>query len=203
MKRLIAWAAVVFVAVLGCRGAEGDRPAAGRGDLKSVAAADLPVDAAALRAGEPVSHYRIRNLLALADVHGAIGGGRGGLTVDLSAVRTLLDGSTVDPEAIYGTAFCGPYPFEGAETEYAYKRFRLAAGVRGGKATLKLGDLLRTSKNSEGWTDAGHKAYLYSSQENVVLFHAGPDGVGLEVLNPRGEVIDRVDNLVTARRLER
>ncbi|MEM7232610.1 MAG: metallophosphoesterase family protein [Planctomycetota bacterium] len=49
-------------------------------------------------------------------------------------------------------------------------------------------------------TASGVTGHYFSSQENVVLFDAGPDGISLRVLNPRGEVIDSVANLMADKR---
>ncbi len=45
------------------------------------------------------------------------------------------------------------------------------------------------------WKDSGRKNYFYTSQENVAVFRANAQGVSLQVYNPYGEVIDRVEDL--------
>ncbi len=115
----------------------------------------MPVDADKLLAGKAVPYYAIRNLLPLGTVHGAVRGGDGGLTVDLTGVGRLLDGTKVDPADIHGTACYGPYPFEAAETTYPYKRFRLKARIARGRAKLDLDELFQPKKNSEGWQRGG------------------------------------------------
>lgn len=68
---------------------------------------------------------------------------------------TLLDGSTVDPENIYGTVFVGPYPFESEETDLNYKRFRERDSIEAGQATIETTNLTEGDHNSEGWTNQG------------------------------------------------
>jgi len=41
----------------------------------------------------------------------------------------------------------------------------------------------------------GERACSYTSQESVLLFDATPERIGLRVLNPFGEELDRIDNL--------
>ena len=43
---------------------------------------------------------------------------------------------------------------------------------------------------------SGLSGFRYSSQENVLLFDAGPEKIGVKVYNPHGEVIDAVDDLM-------
>lgn len=116
---------------------------------------NLPVDAAALLELEPVSAEAIRNVISLDELRAAIGDGENGLELDLTSIDELLDGSEIEPTAIYGRAHIGPYPFEAKEAKYAYKRFRRSAGIAGGKATLDVGYLLDGRHNSEDWTDCG------------------------------------------------
>jgi hypothetical protein len=42
--------------------------------------------------------------------------------------------------------------------------------------------------------------FYYSSQENIFLIEAGPETISLRVLNPRGETIDHVDDLMAVKR---
>jgi hypothetical protein len=46
------------------------------------------------------------------------------------------------------------------------------------------------------------RGYYFSSQENVCLFHADAAKISLEVLNPYGEVIDAIPDLMATRRGE-
>jgi len=126
--------------------------------IPSSAGEGLPVDAARAAQKPEVAHYGVRNALTLPQLWAAVKGGKEGLTVDLSHVRELADGTTIDPAMLYGTACFGPYPFEAAETPYAYKRFRFRAAIVKGKTTLKVGKLLITKHNSEEWTDTGQIA---------------------------------------------
>ncbi|MFW6125121.1 MAG: metallophosphoesterase, partial [Pirellulales bacterium] len=115
----------------------------------------LPIDADALKDYRELKHYAIGNLISLEDLHKAIRDGSGGLKLDFRGVTELLDGTGVDPTKIHGTAYCGPYPFEAAEAGFAYKRFRLRSSIRGGRAALKIGRLLKPKYNSEQWIDRG------------------------------------------------
>ena len=120
-----------------------------------VAGEGLPVDAARAAQKPEITHYGVRNALTLPQLWAAVKGGKDGLTVDLSHVRELADGTTIDPAKLYGSVCFGPYPFEAAETPYAYKRFRFRVAIAKGKATLKVGKLLIPKHNSEGWKDTG------------------------------------------------
>ena len=127
--------------------------------LPSCVAAELPVDRDSLENGfEEIPCFGIRNLLSLDQIRSVIRSGKEGLSVDLSGVRSLLDGSHVEPSRIYGTAYAGPYPFEAEESDFAYKRFRLEAKIRNGRAVLPVGRLLTGKTNSEDWTDEGQLA---------------------------------------------
>lgn len=41
--------------------------------------------------------------------------------------------------------------------------------------------------------------FYYSSQENVILFDVGEDEISVRVLNPRGELIDKITNLMAVK----
>lgn len=137
----------------------------------SIAAAqeDLPIRLEALEQFKERKAYGHRNLLSLEDLQGALRSGNArGLVFDLGRVETLLDGSPIDPAKIYGVAYAGPYPFEAAEARYAYKRFRVAGRIAGGKGRINHGYLLAERHNSEGWTDRGTLAVrirLYEERE--------------------------------------
>ncbi|MHC5050622.1 MAG: purple acid phosphatase family protein [Planctomycetota bacterium] len=117
---------------------------------------DLPIRLAALKRFKEREVYGHRNLISLPDLTAAIrSGDRKGLLFDLGHVKTLLDGSPIDPAKVYGVVYAGPYPFEAAETKYAYKRFRVAGRIACGKGRINHGYLLGERHNSEGWTDRG------------------------------------------------
>lgn len=121
----------------------------------SPAADELPIDRTVLEGRAEIAAYGVRNSFTLDQIWSSIGSGEEGLAVDLTSIETLLDGTRIDPRRIYGNAYVGPYPFEAEESNYAYKRFRIQAKVREGKAELRLGYLLRPRSNSEGWVDQG------------------------------------------------
>ncbi|MHC4932482.1 MAG: hypothetical protein ACYTGV_09875, partial [Planctomycetota bacterium] len=120
---------------------------------------DLPIRLAALEKFKERKVYGHRNLLSLEDLQGAIRSGDArGLEFDLGHLATLLDGSPVDTAKVYGVVHAGPYPFEASEARYAYKRFRIAGRIAGGKGRINHGYLLGGRNNSEGWTDRGNLA---------------------------------------------
>jgi hypothetical protein len=117
---------------------------------------ELPIRLAALKRFKEREVYGHRNLISLDDLQGAIRSGDAkGLVFDLDHLKTLLDGSPVDAGKIYGVVYAGPYPFEAAEARYAYKRFRIAGRITGGKGRIHHLYLLGERHNSEGWTDQG------------------------------------------------
>ena len=117
---------------------------------------DLPIRLAALEQFKEREIYGHRNLISLEDLQGAIRSGSArGLLFDLGHIETLLDGTPIDTTKVYGAAYAGPYPFEAAETRYAYKRFRVTGRIVGGKGRINHGYLLGGRNNSEGWTDQG------------------------------------------------
>jgi hypothetical protein len=126
---------------------------------------NLPVDVAALRAGEESVAWKVRNLVPLEQLHSSLLGDRDGLRLDLSKLGTLNDGSTVDPRSIGGIAWFGPYPFESQEVELTYRRYREDVAIGGGRAILPVGKLLIPKLNSEGWTDCGTVAVRLQLQE--------------------------------------
>jgi hypothetical protein len=116
---------------------------------------DLPVNHSVLEEEFEERSRGIRNLLDVDDLFASIkDGDTSGLTIDLSGITSLVDGSPVDPSRIYGMVYAGPYPFEGTEANYAYKRFRIGGRVTKGKAKLPISGLLE-SNNSEDWADRG------------------------------------------------
>lgn len=133
--------AAAFLFAAGC-GGDGDR--------------GFPVDREALEARFVEAEGRVpENLFSLERIHGVVKGGEGDLRADFSGVRTLLDGGEIDPAKIYGTLRVGPYPFEGEEAAFAYKRYRIRRSLVGGEATLGVHSLFEEYLNSEGWTDGG------------------------------------------------
>ncbi len=119
---------------------------------------DLPIDAARLnQQHREIPHQKIRNLLALHQVRAAIQKqtNRSGLVADFAACRELLDGTTIDPNDIYGIAYAGPYPFEAREADFAYKRFRADATVRRGRTLLPVVKFFQDKYNANDWTDRG------------------------------------------------
>ncbi|MBD3293093.1 MAG: hypothetical protein GF393_09225, partial [Armatimonadia bacterium] len=106
---------------------------------------------------EEITHYRVRNVLYVDDLHEALSeGSENGLVFDLTNLElTDTSGEEIDAAKVYGTIYFGPYPFESAETEYSHGRLRKAASVEGGNAELPVADLLKDKYNAEGWTDRG------------------------------------------------
>ncbi len=115
----------------------------------------LPVDAFALHRGKLLSPFQVRNLLAPESLQQALGDGRHGLTLDLSGLDRLLDGSRIKAKNIYGTVYAGPYPFKANETGYTYARMRTSAPIRKGRADIDLASLLKSKVNSENWFNEG------------------------------------------------
>jgi len=132
-------------------------------------AENLPIDLSALRGAQEVKYYAIGNMISLAQLNASINSGAKGLELDLKSVTRLLDGTEIDPKNLYGNVYLGPYPFEAAETDFRYKRFRPVTSIQGGRATLDVGRLLRARYNSEEWTDRG------TITLRVVLFLQSPD----------------------------
>ena len=116
----------------------------------------LPVDEAALSAWPARSPYGLRNLLRVDDLRSCLRGGRTGLTLDLSALAVLLDGTPVEGGRIHGRVHFGAYPFTAARTGFKYKRFARVTDIREGKAELKL-ERLFGEQNSEGWKEEGDR----------------------------------------------
>lgn len=99
-----------------------------------------------------------RNLFSIPQLQASIKGDEKGLVFDISGVTALLDGSTsptYTSDKVYGMIYMGPYPFEDAETNYSYKRFRRFERVTAGKANLDVNYLMSGAHNSENWTDLG------------------------------------------------
>jgi hypothetical protein len=133
--------------------------------------------------------------------------GKNGLLLDLSGVQTLLDGTSINPNQIYGTVSVGPYPFESAETDYSYKRFRVHEVVTTGQGTIGTTKLLPPELvgsssepvNSEGWVDRGTvgvRVSLYLEQPGQDLFLGTYDtytAFRLEDTNNNGRLDDEDD----------
>ena len=127
--------------------------------------AELPVDRKGLeKLGEKTaSESGVTNYFDSAQLQAVVRGGiKEGLQVDFSHVKELTTGVKVDPEKIYGTVQAGPFPFEGSETSFKYRRYRLQSTILGGKSVLNVGALLTPEQNSEGWTDRGQLGVLFT-----------------------------------------
>ncbi|MDP6042782.1 MAG: metallophosphoesterase family protein [Candidatus Latescibacteria bacterium] len=118
-------------------------------------AQNLPIYTGSLRNSDEIKAHRIRNMLDIDQLSQAITDGTGALYLDFKHITSLLDGTEINYRNIHGVAAVGPYPFEAAETEFVYKRFRQGAFIQGGSGVLDVGALLETRYNSEGWTDTG------------------------------------------------
>ena len=119
---------------------------------------ELPVDRKGLeKLGEKTAYESgVTNYIDSAQLQAVVRGGiKEGLQVDFSHVKRLTTGTEIDPAKIYGSVQAGPYPFEGRETGFKYRRYRLESSIVGGKAVLDVGALLNPSQNSERWTDRG------------------------------------------------
>ncbi len=120
------------------------------------AAADPPIDHRRLLARPEVNFYHVRNLISIRRIQAAIrDGDRRGLTLDFGGLKTLLDGTPVEPGKIYGRIYVGPYPFAAGEGADDYKRFRLSGRIKGGRGIIPCNGLLKKKINSEGWKDRG------------------------------------------------
>ncbi len=126
---------------------------------------ELPVDRRGLeKLGEKTAYESgVTNYLDSAQLQAVVrGGSKEGLQVDFSHVKQLTNGTKIDPAKIYGSVQAGPYPFEGRETGFKYRRYRLESSIVGGKAVLDVGALLNPSQNSERWIDRGQLGILFT-----------------------------------------
>ena len=161
---------------------------------------ELPVDRKGLeKLGEKTAYESgVTNYLDFAQLQAVVRGGtKEGLLIDFSHVKQLTNGVKIDPAKIYGTVQAGPYPFEGNETGFKYRRYRLQSTILGGKAVLDVGSLLVPSKNSERWTDRGQLGVLFT----VFLEDKGRDRFlgaysTLVAFKKQGELYLRVPGLV-------
>lgn len=121
------------------------------------AESDLPVKIPDTGNYKAVPYRGLSNYLDIDTIHSVVKDGNNrGLFLDFSGVRQLLDGTVLNPgDTIYGTAYMGPYPFEGDEVTYTYKRFRIRTGIDNGAAFLPVGAFLGRHANSEGWETGG------------------------------------------------
>ena len=121
--------------------------------------AKLPINAEKLMEDHPLRRYgrgfpgTIRNRLSIDQIRDSIGQHDNEIVVDLSKVAQTLDGQRLDPDRIYGSLVCGPYPFEASEAEFAYPRFRRESPISHGVGLVDVGYFLSEKTNSEGWTD--------------------------------------------------
>jgi len=110
-----------------------------------------------LQEGQATVRVRgIRNLFSIDELQQMIkGGSSNGLVLDLTGHKKLLDGRVIDPLNIYGRIYTAPYPFEGKEVKYTYKRFRLSSKIKNGKGIIPLKYYFKTWLNSEDWINGG------------------------------------------------
>ncbi len=119
-------------------------------------AGDLPVNVEAFeRDCREIAGYSVANSFTMEEIAAAIAGGDEGLSITFDHIDTLLDHTVIDPSRIYGEVCAGPYPFEGEETSYPYRRFRTRGRIRDGSGVLRVGRLIHGHSNSEAWTDGG------------------------------------------------
>jgi hypothetical protein len=101
-------------------------------------------------------------------------GDENGLVFDFSGIRQLLDGTKIEPNDTFGgTMYLGPYPFEGSETTYSYKRFRMAISLNKNNTFLPVGEFLSGYRNSEDWQTEGMLAVrleLYLDNGQMVRY---------------------------------
>ncbi|MCH5374477.1 MAG: hypothetical protein JJ992_10900, partial [Planctomycetes bacterium] len=133
---------------------------------------DLPVNATQVFSDWPHRPYglgfpgSIRNRLSIEQIRQAVQQGEKGIVVDFSHVTETLDGKPVSSSDIYGTVVCGPYPFESAETQMSYLRFRRDTPIADGRGVVDAAYFLKRTTNSEDWVDRGQIAI------RMKLFHA-------------------------------
>ncbi|MBD3335813.1 MAG: hypothetical protein GF355_09890, partial [Candidatus Eisenbacteria bacterium] len=169
--------------------------------------ADLPVATDALQGLSLMESYAVRNDFDVETLLNAVGPGETALQIDLSGVPRLLDGTEIDGARIYGVAFVGPYPFEAAETRYAYARFRRAGRIQGGVGEVRVKDLLWERFKSEEWTDRGTvmvRLELYLETEGrdrelgtydfPLAFEAGAEGCSRLPWLVEGPFVCRLDS---------
>jgi hypothetical protein len=94
-------------------------------------------------------------LLSIEQLSACIVEEQGQLALDLARAPRLLDGRALDAQRVSGSVCVGPWPFEAGESGFSYRRFRLDAPVREGRAVLPLKGLFNAVTNSEGWTEGG------------------------------------------------
>jgi hypothetical protein len=123
--------------------------------IPAISAESLPVKDPAT-VGLKAIQGQISNLIDIDQIYAGVKDGDDqGLFLDLSGITTLLDGTPVDSDKIYGSIYVGPYPMEARSADYDLKRFRIESVLKHGKGRLALAYLLQAPHNSEGWTDAG------------------------------------------------
>ena len=131
----------------------------------------LPVRNPAIEKYPELPFYGVRNMLSIETILSCIkNDSLDGLLFDMNDITTLLDGSTIDPQKVYGSIEVGPYPFESKEVHYTYHRFRAFSRIKNGKGILRIGYLMRPSHNSEDWINNGHvvvRINLYLETEAI------------------------------------
>ena len=138
-------------------------------------ASELPVKVPACEGCKEVPYRWITTFLTIDTIHSSIKSGNArGLVLDLTGIRTLLDGTVVKPTDIFfGSVYLGPYPFEADEVTYTYKRFRVKTTIQNGKAILPVGYFLKPLSNSEEWRTEGHlvvRLDLYLLSEETIRY---------------------------------
>ncbi len=123
----------------------------------AAAAEDLPVrNLQKNPALKELPYYGIKNLLSIDQLYSCIkDGDKNGLSLDMSGITRLLDGTEIDPQHIYGALRVGPNPFEGEEVDYTYKKFRLRKNIVKGHSNIPVSAFLGQNLNSEDWLDQG------------------------------------------------
>lgn len=140
-----------------------------------VTASELPVKVPECEGCKEIPFKRITTFLTIDTIHSCIkSGGAQGLVLDLTGIRTLLDGTKLKPTDIFfGSVYLGPYPFEANEVTYTYKKFRLKTEIKNGKAILPVGYFLESLHNSEDWKTEGQvvvRLELYLIAEESIRF---------------------------------
>ncbi|MBU1698797.1 MAG: metallophosphoesterase family protein [Candidatus Eisenbacteria bacterium] len=167
---------------------------------------DLPIDLSALEQIPEVRVSSIHNLFSREQLAMAVQGGETGLIIDFSHVRLLLDETSIDPAKIYGYVHAGPYPFEGGETKFSYKRFRISTSLIDGRCLLPVGQFLLTY-NSEDWITRGQivirfQLFLQTEEKDRFLglydifaaFHQTAEGFAVEPWLLEGPCVNLIES---------
>lgn len=99
---------------------------------------DLPVKPPA----EPLQSKGIRNIISLNQIRNIVGPSKDGKGL-------LLD---LQDESLFGSIYAGPYPFEQAESDYDYMRFRVKTSLVEGRGVIHCHDFVYEDKvNANDW----------------------------------------------------